>query len=217
MNDPQEPTVEIGQHGNPSGTLTVEVLEDDNGKPGNVIATARSIPKPATGKQGQPIDYYVENGIEMRKYPKSGVIQQWSEKLGKWVFAPGTAKAVITAENASQIAKSRWDERQEAAMLGLMDETGSSVPNDAVRKLTQVAAKHAIAGGRGGSSYLQHVREMAGLVPEKARGDSDLPPNSIRLTLTGSIEDVRRATGLRYAPQDAVREDVTPKVDDAEI
>src|SRR3990167_8674787 len=129
----------------------------------NTLQNSKPIPKPLTGRQGQEISYYQEDGKEMRKYVQSGVIQRWNGE--RWVFAPGTAKAamITSTEQAQALVNTRWDMVRDAAVLGIMDATGKTTEPEALRELQRVYASHSIAGGRGGAAYAEKIIELADL------------------------------------------------------
>ena len=168
-----------------------------------MIDQVKLIPRPTHGKTGGEIEYYQDNGQEMRKYIESGVIQVWRPDIGKsgrWVFAKGTAKAamITSTEQAQALVNTRWDMVREAAVLGIMDATGKTTEPDALRELQRVYASHSIAGGRGGAAYADKVLELADLRKPREQQPGNQPPGTFQLTVTGSIQQLRDAMRRKY-------------------
>ena len=164
----------------------------------NSIEIIRPIPRPATSKSGDPITYYQEDGQEMRRYDKSGVIQRWSSKANRWVFAPGTARAIIDSERATEIVTSRWDMVRDAAVQGLIAGTGKSTEPEAIQELTRVATVYAIGGGKQGSQYFERAVELAQLRRPARASDAAPAPGTVRLTATLDVAQVRELMRKRY-------------------
>ncbi len=126
----------------------------------------RPIPRPAKTRNGDQYEYYVADGLEMRKtLTEKPLIQVYREDLHKWVFAKGTAKngMVTTSEAGKALAETRWDKYREAAMQGIMEATGTELDTAAVKQLSVAYASHAIAGGKGGASYAGELAKLAEL------------------------------------------------------
>jgi hypothetical protein len=202
LDSPQEPTVESAEE-HVERKQWEDAAITDLGKTLEVIES-KPIPKPTHTAKGQAIDYYVEEGIEKRRYTDSGVIQRWNGD--RWVFAKGTAiPGAITKANASELANRKWDKIEEAAANGIMKATGEVTPYGAIEKMSYAAATHGIEGGKSGAQYHKIALEMAGWVRDKRGGGEELPPGSVRLSMTANIGDLRAAMAQQY------RQDVTPE------